>query len=92
MKKRAIVVGCLVLIGVAVALGFYWPFGQAQGWHFSGIVEIQEVRLGSKVGGTLSLPNGALSEQHHRTGPSVHQKADYGEPWIPIGRGGVAND
>src|SRR4029450_821948 len=54
VKKRALVLGCLVVIGVAVALGFYWPFGQSQGWHFSGIVEIQEVRLGSKVGGRVA--------------------------------------
>jgi hypothetical protein len=29
------------------------------------------------------LPNGALSEQHHRAGPSVHQEADYG--WVAKG-------
>jgi hypothetical protein len=28
----------------------------------------------------LSLPNGALSEQRHRAGPSLHQEAEFGEP------------
>lgn len=33
-----------------------------------------------------------LSEQPHRAGPSVHQEADHGEPWIPIDRGCMQND
>ena len=40
----------------------------------------------------LSLPNSALSEQHHRAGPSVHQEADYGEPRVQIGGGCLPND
>jgi hypothetical protein len=42
------------------------------------------LRLSLSVGGppprvikVLSLPNGALSEQHHRTGSSVHQEAHF---------------
>ena len=41
---------------------------------------------------SLPVPAGALSEQHHRAGPSVYQEADHGEPWIPIGRGRMPND
>ena len=41
---------------------------------------------------TVSLSNGALSEQHHRAGPSVYQKADHCEPRVPIGGGRVSND
>jgi hypothetical protein len=57
------------------------------------------LRLALSAGGppprvinVLSLPNGALSKQHHRTRPSVHQEADHGESRIPIGRGSVSND
>src|SRR5262249_3663320 len=44
-----------VLIAVAVGLGFYWPF--EFGRHtlrLPGVVVIQEVRLGSKVGGGVA--------------------------------------
>ena len=55
------------------------------------------LRLALSAGGppprvinVLSLPNGALSKQHHRRRPSVHQEAD--QTRIPIGRGSVSND
>ena len=53
--SKTLVGGAIVLIGVAVALGFFWPFGQAQTvLRLPGVVEIQEVRLGSKVGGRVA--------------------------------------
>jgi multidrug efflux pump subunit AcrA (membrane-fusion protein) len=54
VSKKALWV-IILLAGVgAAAVGFYWPFGSAEGLRFSGIVEIQEVRLGSKVGGRVA--------------------------------------
>jgi HlyD family secretion protein len=43
-----------LLAACAAALGFFWPFGNHQEvLRLPGIVEIQEVRLGSKVGGRV---------------------------------------
>jgi multidrug resistance efflux pump len=43
-----------LLAACAAALGFFWPFGERQEvLRLPGIVEIQEVRLGSKVGGRV---------------------------------------
>jgi multidrug resistance efflux pump len=45
----------LVLAGIGSALGFFWPFGKgSETLRLQGIVEIQEVRLGSKVGGRVA--------------------------------------
>jgi multidrug resistance efflux pump len=45
----------LVLIAAALALGFFWPFGrQTAPLRLLGVVEIQEVRLGSKIGGRVA--------------------------------------
>ena len=44
-----------VIAAAALALGFFWPFGRrSEGLRLTGIVEIQEVRLGSKVGGRVA--------------------------------------
>jgi multidrug resistance efflux pump len=45
----------VALLGaVAVALGFFWPFGRRPTrLQLPGVVEIQEVRLGSKIGGRV---------------------------------------
>src|SRR5262249_37487925 len=40
----------------------------------------------------LSLPDRALSEQHHRAGSSVHQEADFGEPRLPFCGRSAAHD
>jgi multidrug resistance efflux pump len=41
--------------GAALALGFFWPFGHRTNvFRLPGVVEIQEVRLGSKVGGRVA--------------------------------------
>ena len=45
----------LLLAGIAAALGFFWPFGgRGDTLRLPGVVEIQEVRLGSKIGGRVA--------------------------------------
>jgi multidrug resistance efflux pump len=54
--RRAVVIAAtvVVLAGCAAALGFFWPFGhREQVLRLPGLVEIQEVRLASKVGGRV---------------------------------------
>lgn len=54
MKRKALLLIVLLLIGVGAGLGFFWPFGNGAGTlQLHGIVEIQEVRLASKVGGRI---------------------------------------
>src|SRR5882724_3930123 len=54
VRRKVVIVGLALLAAVASALGFFWPFsGRAQTLRLPGIVEIQEVRLGSKVGGRV---------------------------------------
>src|SRR4051812_30485388 len=51
LVKRKLGFGLLVLVAVAAAVGFYyWPFQDHNGLRLPGIVEIQEIRLGSKLG------------------------------------------
>ncbi len=66
-RKRVLALAAL-LAAVLSALGFFWPFGPpGEVWrslwpfggstnelHLAGVVEIQEVRLGSKVGGRVA--------------------------------------
>ena len=54
MNKITGFVGVLLLATIAVGLWFYWPFGNHHEWQLPGIVEIQEVRLGSKIGGRVA--------------------------------------
>jgi multidrug resistance efflux pump len=52
--KRRIVLASVALLAAVVSLGFYWTFGGSrESLRLPGIVEIQEVRLGSKVGGRV---------------------------------------
>lgn len=54
MTRKRIVLGILLLAAVGSALGFFWPFGKdGQELRLQGIVEIHEVRLGSKIGGRV---------------------------------------
>lgn len=54
MNRNAIIVTVLIFIAVAASLCFYWQFSGGSGaLQLHGIVEIQEVRLGSKVGGRV---------------------------------------
>ena len=54
MKKSTVFIGTLLLVAVAAGLGFFWPFGNGKVLTMPGIVEIQEVRLGSKIGGRVA--------------------------------------
>ncbi|MCI0682698.1 MAG: efflux RND transporter periplasmic adaptor subunit [Gemmataceae bacterium] len=52
--KKALLIACLALAAVAAGLYLYWSFGNNHVLRFPGIVEIQEVRLGSKIGGRVA--------------------------------------
>jgi multidrug resistance efflux pump len=53
-RTTLIAVGAVALVGVAL-LVWFWPFGgNGNVLRLPGIVEIQEVRLGSKVGGRVA--------------------------------------
>ena len=55
MRWKMVLAGVVVLAALAAGLGFFWPFGRkAEVLHLFGTVEIQEVRLGSKVGGRVA--------------------------------------
>jgi multidrug resistance efflux pump len=55
LSRKKIIVGILLLAAVASAVGFFWAFGNgADELTLPGIVEIQEIRLGSKVGGRVA--------------------------------------
>jgi multidrug resistance efflux pump len=54
MRWKMVAVGVLLLAGIGAALGFFWTFGgRADSLRLPGVVEIQEVRLGSKIGGRV---------------------------------------
>jgi multidrug resistance efflux pump len=54
MRWTVVAVSVLLLAGIGVALGFYWQFGGSGDYlRLPGVVEIQEVRLGSKIGGRV---------------------------------------
>ncbi len=54
MLWKSVAVGAVVTAAVVAGLGFYWPFGRGpQTLRLPGTVEIQEVRLSSKVGGRV---------------------------------------
>ncbi len=56
MYWKAIAAGgaVLAIAAVAVAVYYFWPFGEsADELRLPGVVEIQEVRLGSRVGGRV---------------------------------------
>jgi HlyD family secretion protein len=63
MDKRSLTLLVVAVVAAVAGAGFFWPFGNGQELRFPGIVEIQEVRLGSKVGGrvaTVSVEEGAV--------------------------------
>jgi HlyD family secretion protein len=54
VTRKALLLLGMVLAAVTAALGFFWPFsGRGSILRLPGIVEIQEVRLGSKLGGRV---------------------------------------
>jgi multidrug resistance efflux pump len=55
MKRRTILTIAGVLVAVGAALGCWWPFGgEPQTLQLPGVVENQQVRLSSKVGGRVA--------------------------------------
>ncbi|MCS7046496.1 MAG: efflux RND transporter periplasmic adaptor subunit [Gemmataceae bacterium] len=54
MKKFVAGILAAALVAALVVLVAFWPFGNNKVLIFPGIVEIQEVRLGSKVGGRVA--------------------------------------
>src|SRR5262245_24511987 len=54
MRWKTWTVVAVVLVGVAAGLGFYWPLGRRdEVLKLPGVVEIHEVRLGSRVAGRI---------------------------------------
>ncbi len=55
MLKKLIIISGLLVVGIGVGvLVYFWPFGGDQDTlKLNGVVEIQDVRLGSKVGGRV---------------------------------------
>lgn len=55
MSRNTVIIAGVLIVAVAAALGFFWPFRNGhKTLRLAGIVEIQEVRLGSKVGGRVA--------------------------------------
>ncbi len=55
MKKKTLFVGIALALSVAAGLGYWWSLNKPpQGLSLPGVVEIQEVRLASKVGGRVA--------------------------------------
>ncbi len=54
VRRSRILLVLAALLAVCGGLGFFWPFGRRENvLRLPGTVEIQEVRLGSKVGGRV---------------------------------------
>lgn len=54
MSRRTLGAAVVVVAAVAVSLGFFWPFGSdSNTLTVPGTVEVQEIHLGSKVGGRV---------------------------------------
>jgi multidrug resistance efflux pump len=55
VNRKKVIVGALLLAAITVGCSYYWPFGtERDTLRLSGIVEMREVRLGSKVGGRVA--------------------------------------
>jgi len=55
MKRISLIVAVASALLVVVSLGFFWPFGgDAKELTLPGVVEVHEIRLGSKVGGRVA--------------------------------------
>src|SRR5262249_31751512 len=53
VNKKTVLLALLVISALIAAVGFFWPFGNGNFLVLPGIVEIQEVRVGSKIGGRV---------------------------------------
>ncbi len=54
MNKSTALIGLLLLVAAVVGVGLFLPFHNGNMLQLPGIVEIQEVRLGSKIGGRVA--------------------------------------
>ncbi|MFL5339538.1 MAG: HlyD family secretion protein [Gemmataceae bacterium] len=55
MNKKSVLIAAALVIVVALSLGFFWPFSHnSDVLVLPGTVEVQEIRLGSKVGGRVA--------------------------------------
>src|SRR6516162_3987831 len=55
MPWKSMMAGAALLAAVVVGLGSFWPFRhRPDTLRLPGVVEIQEVRLGSKIGGRVA--------------------------------------
>lgn len=55
MRLKQLAVGAGVVMALGAGLGFFWPFGGGKEMlRLSGVVEVREVRLGSKIGGRIA--------------------------------------
>jgi HlyD family secretion protein len=55
MTRKKLITAGLVVVAVLVGLGFYWPLGRSDRMRrLPGVVETQEVRLSSKIGGRVA--------------------------------------
>lgn len=54
MNKSIALIALLVLAAAAAGVLLFWPIGNGNYLQLPGIVEIQEVRLGSKIGGRVA--------------------------------------
>jgi multidrug resistance efflux pump len=53
VNKKTVLVALLVLAAAAAGVAVFWSFNNGDYLQLPGIVEIQEVRLGSKIGGRV---------------------------------------
>ncbi len=53
MRNKILILVGVLLLALAGGLAAFWPFGNGKMLRLPGVVEIQEVRLGSKVGGRV---------------------------------------
>jgi len=54
VNKSTALIGLLLLVAAVVGVGLFLPFHNGNMLQLPGIVEIQEVRLGSKIGGRVA--------------------------------------
>src|SRR5260221_12605209 len=58
MKRKTLVIALAIFVVVAASIGFFWPFSDPSDvLVLPGTVEVQEIRLGSKVSGRVQEIN-----------------------------------
>jgi HlyD family secretion protein len=53
MRNKILILLVVAILAIAGGLAVFWPFGNGKVLRMPGIVEVQEVRLASKVGGRV---------------------------------------